>query len=293
MPGRNNVTISEIRKMVPGRSLFSDKNSARLVIIGGSGEYYGAPVLAANSAYNSLAALRSGAGYVSIFVPKQILRNARSFSPVLVVKQSGMEFVELTTELKHSINMANAVIIGMGIGSNANALREALKIMNYAVSHEKKIIIDADAILLIHKLKKRTKDIVITPNDSEFYRLSGIKPSRNDVVERVTAAKAISKRFGVVVALKGHINVISDGTRVKVIQPKSAALATMGTGDVLSGIIGAFLAMGTDAFYSAVASIYVHSIAGDMLYKEKGSHIIATDVINIIPEAIKRATGRK
>lgn len=155
MPGRNNVTISEIRKMVPGRSLFSDKNSARLVIIGGSGEYYGAPVLAANSAYNSLAALRSGAGYVSIFVPKQILRNARSFSPVLVVKQSGMEFVELTTELKHSINMANAVIIGMGIGSNANALREALKIMNYAVSHEKKIIIDADAILLIHKLKKK------------------------------------------------------------------------------------------------------------------------------------------
>ena len=290
MSSNENVTISEIKRMIPRRSLFSDKNYARLVIVGGSGEYYGAPVLAANSAYSSLAALRSGAGYVSLFVPKAILESTRKFSPALVVNQSGTKFVKLTADLKRSIDKARAVVIGMGIGSNPSALKEALKIMAYSASHDKKMVVDADAIRLITNLRYR-RNLVITPNDNEFYLLSGTKPSKSDIAKRVASAKKLSERLSIIVVLKGHINIISNGAKARVISSKSAALATMGTGDVLDGIIGAYLAMGMSAFDASVASVYIHSRIGDILFREKGNHIISTDVIEALPKTIKNITG--
>ena len=88
--------------------------------------------------------------------------------------------------------------------------------------------------------------------------------------------------------LKGHETVVTDGKRTKIIRAKSSALAVMGTGDVLSGMIGAYAAKNNDLFVAGVAGAYLHAMIGDALYKEKGNHILASDVVDGIPKILKK-----
>jgi NAD(P)H-hydrate epimerase len=104
---------------------------------------------------------------------------------------------------------------------------------------------------------------------------------------RVNAVKKLANRLGTNVLLKGHVTIISDGRRVKLVEPKTATLATMGTGDVLSGIIGGYMTLNKDVFLSAVAGAYLHARIGDLLYREKGYHAIAADVLEYIPKMLK------
>jgi NAD(P)H-hydrate epimerase len=90
-----------------------------------------------------------------------------------------------------------------------------------------------------------------------------------------------------VVVLKGHITIITNGDLLKINEAKTPALATMGTGDILSGIIGAYCTMHKDPFECSTAGVYIHSNIGDKLYEAKGNHIIAQDIIDMIPEFLK------
>ena len=111
---------------------------------------------------------------------------------------------------------------------------------------------------------------------------------------RIDAVKKLASRLGANVLLKGHVTIISDGRRVKLVESRTATLATMGTGDVLSGIIGGYMTRNGNAFVSAVAGAYLQARIGDLLYKEKGYHAIATDALDYIPRILKkydRTTG--
>lgn len=277
------------------RSAFSDKTSRGIVlVIGGSDRFYGAPALASNAAYNSLAALRTSAGYAKTYVPKAILSLVRGFSPNMVVNALGTSSIALNGSIRKEIERSDAIAIGMGIGRKPAALKSAYGMIKYGMAKGKKIVVDADAIASV-KGRKLSKDVVLTPHDKEFFRLSGLTVSKTDIKDRAAKAISAARKLNANVLLKGHYTIITDGTRAKVNIPKTSALATMGTGDVLSGMIAALASSGASAYDAAVAGAYLHGKIGDLLYEAKGAHILAVDVIDMIPSVLKkydRATVR-
>ncbi len=278
---------SDLKNALGRRDLFSNKySSGRVLIIGGSSSYYGAPVLALNSAYQSLASLRAGAGYVKALVPQSILSTARSLSPNTVIEGLGKKTIVFNKKAKDEIEKASIVIIGMGLGSKSAAT--AKKIIEHALKKEKKLIVDADAIPAIKNIRiKKAGSLIITPHDGEFFRLTGKKLKLRDMESRIKESVKAANRYNAIIVLKGHSTIVTDGKRIKINNAKTAALATMGTGDVLSGIIGGYAAKGADLFSAAVAGVYFHSRIGDILYKKKGNHIIATDIIDALPNILK------
>lgn len=273
---------SDLKRASVKRDTYSNKyRNGRILIIGGSSQYYGAPILALNAAHESLAALRIGAGYVKTFVPLYILPTVRSLSPNTIIQELGKRDIVFNDTIKKEIRKTDIILIGMGIGRKSEGT--ARKIIEYALKSGKKVIVDADAIPSIKKIKiKNPGSVLVTPHDGEFYRLTGKKVSASDLKQRIEQCRIAAKKLNAVILLKGHYTVISNGSDLKINQAKTAALATMGTGDVLSGIIGGYAAIGNDLFTSAAAGAYLHSKIGDTLYKKDGKHIIATDIIDHI-----------
>jgi NAD(P)H-hydrate epimerase len=111
--------------------------------------------------------------------------------------------------------------------------------------------------------------------------------------ERVPVCVEFAKKNSCVLLMKGHDTVITDGDRVRVNNTGNPGMATAGAGDVLSGIIGAFLAQGADPFFAAVAGAYVHGLAGDRAHMEKGCHLVASDLIDVLPVVLKKYDRKK
>ncbi len=258
------------------------------VIFAGSSEYHGAAVLAARAAWSAIAALRVGTGYVHLYVPKSIIGPVRSLSPNIIVREFGNRNIGegRISDAKAAIERAKAVAIGMGIGRMQNTLRKAASIVDYAVASNKKVVVDADAIYAVRYARKLNKNVVLTPHLREFGELyKGF--DAHSLRERIEASVELSESLGCCILLKGHETIVTDGKNVKIVRSVSSALATMGTGDVLSGIISGYMACGADTFRAAVAGAYVHSRIGDELYRKKGTHIIAEDVADVIPSFLR------
>jgi NAD(P)H-hydrate epimerase len=259
------------------------------MVIGGGEDFHGAPALASTAAYNMLAAMRTGAGYVSSFVPKSIIEANRAVSANVIVRPlKGRNLSE--RDVKDLVNAAahfDAVAIGNGLGRSAATEKAAAKLIA-AISKEKKVVVDADAIYSISSSRaKLGRNVLLTPNEKEFGALCKEKVARTDLNGRVAVALKVSKLLGTNLLLKGHEAVITDGTRVVVVKSGSSSLAVMGTGDVLSGIIAAYAAKNDDLFIAAVAGAYLHSKIGDHLHKQMGDHIVASDVVDAIPLVLK------
>ncbi len=277
------------------RKQFSDKKkSGAVLIIGGSGDLHGAPILASSSAYSTIAALRAGAGYANLYVPASILHEVRALSPNIIVRPFGKTSIGQghAPDLQKAILRADSLAIGMGIGKDSKTLRVASRIIKKAAGLGKKTVIDADAIYCIRLLKRLGKETVVTPHDREFAELYGAMPP-SSLGCRIRAAASIARKLSVCILLKGHNTIITDGKRIKVVYSRHATLATMGTGDVLSGIISGYLAIGNEAFEAAVAGAYLHSRIGDLLWRKMGNHAIASDVIEEIPRMLKRSERRQ
>ncbi len=271
------------------RRISSEKReNGRVLIIGGSSGYHGAPSLASGAALNMLSALRIGSGYVVAEVPGSILDLVRGVSPNIIVRRCGSERIEFTEALKSEIKKADAIAIGMGIGREGDSLLSASRIIKYASSMKKSLIIDADAIHALKLVKAGlSKNVLITPHHREFFALTGKDSSKMELKERIKAVMSEAKKRNINILLKGHETVISDGNLVKVNVSETSALASMGTGDVLSGIISGYLSKKKDVFRAATAGAYLHSRIGDILASSKGTHIIAMDVVESIPKVIR------
>lgn len=273
------------------RSLYGSKlDNGRVLVIGGSARFHGAPVLASNAAYLTLAALRTGAGYVVTCVPRSIVLPVRKLSPnMIVVPLSGdnVNAKDLSL-LKKEAEKADVVIVGPGLGREKASLATAAKIVSYCMELGKKIIVDADAIRALRLLNWRlNKNVLITPNDNEFLHIFKVRLDKRDLEKRIRTVANVAKNLNANVLLKGHVTILSDGSVAKIIRAKTAALATMGTGDVLAGIIGGLAARKNDMLSAAAAGAFVHARIGDVLYKEKGYHAIASDVVDYIPRVMK------
>lgn len=276
---------------VPKKLYASKKENGRVLIIGGSKTFHGAPVMASNAAMHTLAALRVGAGYVITCVPKGIVGAVRKLSPNIIVKSLKGDSINPRDLpfLKKEIMPSDSVVIGPGIGRSEESLRAVAELISCAIKLKKRLVLDADAIYAIKFVKgKLGQSTILTPHDKEFMQLSGTVLNKTDLPNRSAEAVNLSKKLDSVLLLKGHETIITDGRSIKIVRSRTAALATMGTGDVLSGIIGGYAARNADCFADAVAGAYLHSRIGDMLFKEKGYHIIASDIIEKIPLILKR-----
>lgn len=284
---------SDLRRAAPKRGRFSHKyKNGMVVVVGGSYGYHGAPALSSTAAHNTLAALRVGAGFVKAYVPSSILQSERSVSPNVIIEPSGKRSIAVTGSMKKDLERADAVAMGMGLGRDRASLMSARSIIELCTRKGTKLIVDADGLKALRLSASGTKrDILITPHDGEFRSVFGIRPP-HDLKGRVMLVVRAAKKSGVTILLKGHNTVVSDGVRAKVNRAKSAALATMGTGDVLDGIIAGYAATGASLFDAACAGAHLHSIIGDFLHAKKGDHIIATDIIDALPDILKKFDKR-
>jgi NAD(P)H-hydrate epimerase len=128
--------------------------------------------------------------------------------------------------------------------------------------------------------------LVLTPHGREYTLLTG-KSLPADSAKRADNVKKTAQRLGAVILLKGHTDIISNGERVKLNFTGNPGMTVGGTGDILSGIVGAFLAQGADPFTATVAGAFINGAAGDFVLGEKGYHMLPTDIIEWIPRVME------
>jgi NAD(P)H-hydrate epimerase len=197
-------------------------------------------------------------------------------------------------KLTELLASSNAIVLGPGIGLRRETREAVPSIVHIAAQAKKPLLVDADAIraLADRKQQLRGANAVLTPHAGEFTAISGI-----DVHlkwrQRLSICKKFAMDYSCILLLKGYNTVISDGHRVKVNRTGNPGMAVGGTGDVLSGIIGAFLAQGAERFFAAVAGAYIHGLAGDLVRKRKGFHMVASDLIDALPYILRRYDGTR
>ncbi|MGC8622441.1 MAG: NAD(P)H-hydrate dehydratase [Candidatus Micrarchaeia archaeon] len=271
------------------RLIDADKYShGSVLIIGGSAKYKSAPLLASASASNAIAALRVGSGYATVMLPKGIdVPREGAYVSILSRNFKGESLSEEDLPVVSSIKH-NVTIIGMGIDLDEVSSNAINKIVSSELKAGRIVVADAGAIKAVVKSGHLlTSNVIITPHYGEFKEISGIDLSHESLAAKVNAAINFAKDKGCVLVLKGNSTIITDGNLLKINNSATPALATMGTGDVLSGIIGAYASMHKDTFESAVAGVYLHSRIGDVLSLQKGNHVIVTDIIEAIPQLLR------
>jgi len=254
----------------------------RLLIIGGSKMYSGAPALA------GMAALRTGCDLVYIASPEKNAYAISSTSPNLItIKLVSEEFeVKNLKQLKPILKKTSAIILGPGLGLNPDTIEAVTELFTILNKIKKPTVIDADAIRILG-LKKLKIDFpaVLTPHSGEFETLIGKKASMN-LSSRIKEVNKTAKKLNAIIVLKGAADIISDGQNSRSNFTGNPGMTVGGTGDVLSGIIGGLIAQGNNCFNSSVASTFINGATGDLIFKEIGFHMVPTDLIDKIPKVM-------
>jgi NAD(P)H-hydrate epimerase len=253
----------------------------------------GALVLAAQ------AAARAGAGYVRVAAPASLQATlaAHLVEPMVLACGEDQNRALTTTALPLILDeaeRANAVAVGPGLSRNPHAAALAREL---TIHLARPLLLDADALtalspaedLLVPALRLAPAPRILTPHLGEMHRLTGQTPEELES-RRIDASKGWAQRWGAVVVLKGAPTVVAspDG-RVSVNPTGSAALATAGTGDVLTGVLVALLAQGLAPFDAARLAVYAHGLAGELAAAEVGEvGVVASDVVLRIPRAMAK-----
>ena len=290
IPEGNYIEVPD-KVMLPKRTKACHKGDfSNIKIIAGSETMCGAAYLGFSSAQ---AALLSGAGLVTLAIPKSIkcAYMARITENMLyfLSDQNGQIIFE-KTEIDELLKKADVLIIGMGLGQS----QEIGKIIDYVLlNYAIRIIIDADGLnsLNLNSLKQTKCKVIVTPHIGEFSRLNhkSIEEIKQNPIQY---AKQFSKDYGVIIVLKSNCTVITDGCKVLINITGTPAQAKGGSGDVLAGCMGAFVKIlpAMDACFSAC---FVCGQAAINAEHQKGTYsVLATDVINNLPDVIKDLVER-
>ena len=265
------IEEDDIRNQIKKRSKFSHKGSfGHALIIAGNNGMAGASVLAAK------AALRSGAGLVTVFGPECNRIIVQTAIPEAIFK----------TTLTATANY-NAIAIGPGIGTqteSAEILKDILSQIN------KSCILDADALNIISQqndlLKLVPEGSIITPHPKEFDRLFG---TSNSTSQRISKAQENAKKYKIYIILKGAHSLIATPSGQLIFNSTgNPGMSTAGSGDVLTGILAGLLAQGYSVEETATTGVFLHGRAGDIaLEHESEESLIAGDVISCLGKAFK------
>jgi NAD(P)H-hydrate epimerase len=272
---------------VPSRARTGNKfRSGTVVVAGGARGLTGAPTMAA------LAAMRTGAGYVQLAVPEPAetvlaLRLMEAMTHALP-HHDGAHVEEGAENVVELSERAGAIVLGPGIGRSDGAVAFARRV---AAAVQVPLLIDADGLNAhaeqLGLLAQRDAPTILTPHDGELGRLIGVESS--EVGEhRIASARAVAEQSGAIVVLKGDDTLVVPPDGPFAVNPGATpALATAGTGDVLSGLIGALLAKGVDAFAAACLGALAHVLAGRAAAARFGvDHVMAGDVIDALPHGL-------
>jgi NAD(P)H-hydrate epimerase len=280
------IERTDVASLLPVRPSETQKRTVgALLVVAGSRSMTGAAVLVAT------AATRAGAGLVTLAVPEGILRVVEeavaeaTFLP-LPETPGGAVAEEAWPVIEDRLGGVRAFAMGPGLSTDPGT---AGFIRTAAVRSPVPVVVDADAITAFAgrsaELSRRASDAVLTPHAGEFERLTGISAAEA-LADRVGSARKAAAETGATVLLKGSRTVVADPRgRVTVNPTGGPFLATGGTGDVLTGTIGAFLAQGMAAPDAAAAGAYVHGLAGSAA-ASGARPIVAGDVAAALPEAI-------
>jgi NAD(P)H-hydrate epimerase len=290
---RDKSNITKIEKMpkLPPRPADSHKgNYGRILILGGSRGFIGAPALAAS------AALRTGAGLVRMALPETIQLTSAAIEPcatslALPEDAAGRISLAALEAIFEAVAVADVLAVGPGL-DRSDDLEKILH--NLWEKIEIPMVIDADGLnnlansgTWIEKTANRS-NTVLTPHPGEFSRLWDAFCEGSPPEDRSEAAAAMAVKMNAIIVLKGHKTVVTDARKIYVNDTGNPGMATGGTGDVLTGMIAALLGQGMDGFDAAVLATWLHGKAGDIAAEEIGQiSTIASDLLQYIPAAIK------
>jgi NAD(P)H-hydrate epimerase len=273
----------DVNSVVKRRMPESHKGDfGRLLVVGGSETFSGAPALVAQ------AALRTGVDLAYVAAPEKTALAISSLSPDLItIKLTGDHLNPGNlNQLKPYIEACDAVAVGPGLGLHDETKKSVKLIVDAVERFGKALVLDADGLKAFAGFKRKLKvPSVLTPHAGEYSILTGKKlPGTLD--QKVEDVQKTSASLNAVVLLKGRVDIISDGKRFKLNFTGNPGMTVGGTGDVLTGIVGAFLAQRMDPYDAAVAGAFVNGAAGDFVFQEKGAHMVASDLINWIPHVL-------
>ncbi len=278
----NTITAKLVKKFVPIRKSSSRKgDNGKVLVLGGSYIYHGAPALA------SLAALRTGSDLVYTCVPKINVQSTRAVSPNLIViplVDSKLTRGAVNKLLGQIPNDLDSATIGMGLSIQDP---EALKLLvKSLLDRDVRISLDATALVNYILPFLSRKNVVVTPHAGEFKRMFGDNPPESKKA-RITMVEKTAKENSITILLKGPIDIISNGTITYLNPTNTPGMTVGGTGDVLSGVIAGMLARNRNGLESAVISTYFNGLAGKITQKKLGLHMTATDLLDALPGVMK------
>lgn len=253
-------------------------DSGRLLVIGGNEGMEGALYLSAYGAH------RAGAGLISMvwLSEHQAFRQARP-------EWMQLEFASFQKESvrRAMLDSCDCVVLGMGLAQTARSF----EVIQWLHEIRSPMVIDADALnILSHQFVEDNllNNAILTPHVGEAARLLRVK--NHEVVEDLTgAALTLAEKFNCTVILKSYHTVVCQEKRVKIHLRGTQAMASGGMGDILSGVAGAFLASGCDAFTAANLAVAVHGLGGEFCERDGGDRgIFACEVADHIPQVIRQ-----
>jgi NAD(P)H-hydrate epimerase len=271
-----------VKNFIPTRKFASRKGDNGIVlVIGGSYFYHGAPIL------SSLAALRCGTDLVYTCVPKINVQATRAISPNLIVLP--LVDAKLTRGAVHKLlgvipKELDSATIGMGLAIQDI---EALKLLvTSLLNQDVRLSLDASALVPDILPLIKNKKVVVTPHAGEFKRLFGELPS-DSKKERILTVEKHAKENALTILLKGPTDIVSDGQKTYLNVKNTPAMTVGGTGDVLSGVVAGMLSKNRNPIESAAAAVFINGKAGMLAQRKHGLHIVATDLLEFISDAMK------
>ncbi len=276
-----------------------------ILIIAGSAGLSGAAVLCAE------AALRAGAGLVTLGIPEGLNTAIIRIKPKEIMTlplpqtQEGALSLKGYKKIKDFIKKIDVLVVGPGLSQNKSTQDLVRRLISEI---DKPMVVDADGLnALVGYLKsvkvskcsatkmsadrQSAKEIIVTPHPGEMARLIGTTTQKIQE-NRKGMAKKFARDSKATLVLKGHNTVVADNKdNFYINKTGNPGMATAGSGDVLTGIIAAFLGQGLDVFSASKFAVYLHGLAGDLAAKEKTQlGMIASDIIEKIPRAIKKCS---
>lgn len=282
------VTSEMVRALLPVRRPDSHKGDyGRILIVAGSVGFTGAAVLATQGA------LRSGAGLVTLAVPKSVYPIVAAHivegMPTPLLDSDGALAGGALKQLRAMLRESDVAAVGPGLSQAAGVRR----VVQGLLAADRPVVLDADGLnVLVGKnkiLSRASAPLVITPHPGELGRLMNISAKKVQE-DRLSAARSAAKRFKCTVLLKGARTVVATSAGEAYIVPTgNPGMATGGMGDVLTGAIASLIGQGLDPISAAYCGAYLHGLAADLIASERGmAGMLASEVADHLPVAIER-----
>ena len=274
------VERGDLRRI--SRDPASHKGDHGEVLVVGGGPYTGAPALAAR------AALRAGADLVRVTCPTSVAHEVQGYSEDIILRPvQGTEFepghvgpvMEFAAE-------HDALVIGPGLGAADPVLETAEAVIE---AYDGTAVVDADALQVVPGIETDAT-LICTPHQGELVKMGGRQV--DDWRERMEHVESFASELGHTVLVKGRYDIVSDGETTRANRTGNPGMTVGGTGDVLAGVTGAFAAT-QEPIHAAALGAYVNGRAGDIVADRRGYGLIASELPDVIPDAMKRAPEQR